>query len=62
MHILIKAGVKLLCCSEANDGVDDSGSIDRCTAINDGDDNSILLTIVARKKSKLIVLLYIYDF
>lgn len=53
MHILFKAGFKLLCCTEANDGVDNGGSIDRSTAINNGDDNSILLTIVTRKKEKM---------
>ena len=50
MHILMKAGVKLLRCPEADDGVDDSGGKDRSTSINKRDDKSILLTIVAGRK------------
>lgn len=50
MHILMKAGIKLLRCPEANDGVDDSGGKYRSKSINNRDDNSILLTIVAGRK------------
>lgn len=49
-HILVKAGIKLLCCTEANDGVDNGGSVDRSASINNGDGNSISLTIVTRKQ------------
>ncbi len=52
VRILIKADIKLLCCPETNDGVDNSGGKDGSAAINNGDDNSILLTVVARIKRK----------
>lgn len=51
MYILIKASVKLLCCPEPNDGVDNGGSVDRRTTINDRDNNSILLTVVAETEN-----------
>lgn len=52
-YVLVKAGVELLRSPEADDRVDDRGSVDRSTAINNGDDNSILLTIVAERKIRI---------
>ncbi len=54
MHILINTGIKLLCCPETNDGVDNSGSKDRSAAVNNGDDDSILLTVVAKRRKKTV--------
>lgn len=39
--------IKALSGSEANDGVDHSGCIHRCEAIDDGHDHRIHLTVIA---------------
>lgn len=44
--------IKSLCSSEANDGVDDSGSIDGCEGIDDGDDDCILLAVITDRGKK----------
>lgn len=45
-----KTVVKSLCCSEANDCVNDSRSIDRGDTIDDGDDHCVLFTVVTEKE------------
>lgn len=45
-----KAVVESLCCSKANNGVNDSCSIYRGDAIDDRDDHCILFTVVTKGK------------
>lgn len=46
-----KTVVKSLCCSEANNGINDSCSIDGGDAIDDRDDHCILFTVVTKGKN-----------
>lgn len=51
-----KAVVESLCCSKANNGVNDSCSIYRGDAIDDRDDHCILFTVVTKGKKAILLL------
>lgn len=50
VHSLLDAAVKFLRGPETDDGVDDGGRVDRRAAIDYGDEDGVLLAVVAKKK------------
>lgn len=51
-----EAAVESLCCSEANNGVNDSCTVYRCHTIDDRDDKCILFTVVTKGKDNFTVI------
>lgn len=51
IYLLAKASIISLCCSESNNRIYDCGRINGCEAIDQGDNHSVLLAVIAANQN-----------